>query len=126
MREDKVIQGLTDKLLQKELICETSRKKKTLQEIVTECKMTKHSKDRRQAMEMCRSISKVSRLNVNALKWKDACARYHKIEMLCKYCGRPHKPKKCSAFGTKCRNFGGKNHWPKVFRNKVNCSQQMH
>lgn len=85
MHQDKIIQGLTDKLLQ--LICVTSRKKTTLQEIVTECKMTKHSKV--QAMEM---YNQVSKLNVDVMKWKDGRARYHKIEMLCKYCGRSHKP----------------------------------
>ncbi|GFR22748.1 reverse transcriptase domain-containing protein [Trichonephila clavata] len=44
MLRDKIIQGLLDKALQERLIRETSKKSKTLQEVVSECKAAENSK----------------------------------------------------------------------------------
>ncbi|GFQ97059.1 reverse transcriptase domain-containing protein [Trichonephila clavata] len=43
MLRDKIIQGLLDKPLQERLIRETSKKSKTLQEVVSECKAAENS-----------------------------------------------------------------------------------
>ncbi|GBL91881.1 hypothetical protein AVEN_130777-1 [Araneus ventricosus] len=50
MLRDKIVQGINDKLLQERLLRETSRKPKTLQEIVSECKSAELSKDQSKAM----------------------------------------------------------------------------
>lgn len=121
MLRDKIIQGLSDKALQERLIRETSRKAKTVQDIISECKSAEHSKA--QATEMNnenklsvaavkknkqRAVAKPSRMTNIAVRDKD-----------CNHCGRKHEPRKCPAYGTVCRKCDGKNHWAKVCRSKV-------
>ncbi|GFQ86278.1 hypothetical protein TNCT_315501, partial [Trichonephila clavata] len=43
MLHDKIIQGLLDKALQERLTRETSKKAKTLQEVVSECKAAENA-----------------------------------------------------------------------------------
>ncbi|GBL73920.1 hypothetical protein AVEN_230860-1 [Araneus ventricosus] len=50
MLRDKTVRGINDKPLQERLLRETSRKPKTLQEIVSECKSAELSKDQSKAM----------------------------------------------------------------------------
>ncbi|GFX36300.1 reverse transcriptase domain-containing protein [Trichonephila clavipes] len=60
MLRDKLIQGLLDKALQERLIRETSKKAKTLQEVVSECKTAENSKVQASVMN--------EKLTANALK----------------------------------------------------------
>ncbi|GBN07693.1 hypothetical protein AVEN_249460-1 [Araneus ventricosus] len=50
MLRHKIVQGISDKPLQERLLWETSRKPKTLQDIVIECKSAELSKDQSKAM----------------------------------------------------------------------------
>lgn len=61
MLRDKIIEGLLDKALQERLMRDTSRKPKTLQEIVGEYKIAELSKV--QAMEMSEN-----KLSIGAVK----------------------------------------------------------
>ncbi|GFS31781.1 reverse transcriptase domain-containing protein [Trichonephila inaurata madagascariensis] len=111
MLRDKLIQGLLDKALKERLIRETSKKARALQEVVSECKTTENSKVQASVMK--------EKLTVNALKnfknyWKQSINN-QKNEFNCTQCGKKHE-KKCLAFGTKCRNCDGRNHWAKMCR----------
>lgn len=119
MLRDKIIQGLGDKPLQERLIRETSRKSKTLLEVVTECKTAEHSKA--QASEMnenkC-SVDAIRRFKHEA-KGKQTLRGQEDKEILdCRRCGKSHEIRKCPAYGTTCRNCEGKNHWSKMCKNK--------
>ncbi|GBM65059.1 hypothetical protein AVEN_86712-1 [Araneus ventricosus] len=52
MLRDKIVQGINYKPLQERSLRETSRKPKTLQEIVSECKYAELSKDQSKAMNV--------------------------------------------------------------------------
>ncbi|GFT61225.1 reverse transcriptase domain-containing protein [Trichonephila clavipes] len=110
MLRDKLIQELLDKALQERLIRETSKKARALQEVVSECKTAENSKVQALVMN--------EKLTVNALKnfknYRKQCIKNQKNEFNCKQCGKKHK--KCTAFGTKCRNCDGRNHWIKMCR----------
>ncbi|GFU21599.1 transposon Tf2-12 polyprotein, partial [Nephila pilipes] len=116
MLRDKIIQGLLDKALQERLIRETSKKAKTLQEIVSECKTAENSKVQASVMN--------EKLSVNALKnfrnYRNQSKNNQKNEVNCKQCGKIHEKKKCPAYGTKCRNCDGRNHWAKMCRTQRN------
>ncbi|GFY56938.1 reverse transcriptase domain-containing protein [Trichonephila inaurata madagascariensis] len=60
------------------------------------------------------------KLTVNALKnfknYRKQSINNQKNEFNCKQCGKKHEKKKCPAFGTKCRNCDGRNHWAKMCR----------
>lgn len=127
MLRDKIIQGILDKPLQERLIRETSKKAKTLQEVVSECKTAEHSKA--QASEMNENKISIDALKNNRNHVKSARlmhkrAREQKKEFNCRYCGKTHEPKKCPAFGTICRNCEGKNHWAKVCKTKLHNRKQ--
>ncbi|KFM72400.1 hypothetical protein X975_12067, partial [Stegodyphus mimosarum] len=109
MLRDKIVQGISDKALQERLIRETNRAKKTLHNIISECKAAEHSKA--QATEMSENKISVDALRKN--KHRSNLAQRTQIKE-CKRCGRKHEPKKCAAFGTVCRKCGGKNHWKKM------------
>ncbi|GFV78352.1 reverse transcriptase domain-containing protein [Trichonephila clavipes] len=110
--QDKLIQGLLDKALQERLIRETSKKARALQEVVSECKTAENSKVQASVMN--------EKFTVNALKnfknYRKQSINNQKIEFNCKQCGKKHEKKKCPAFGTKCRNCEGRNHWAKMCR----------
>ncbi|GFU76595.1 retrovirus-related Pol polyprotein from transposon 297 [Trichonephila clavipes] len=112
MLRDKLFQGLLDKALQERLIRETSKKARTLQEVVGECKTTKNSKVQASVMN--------ENFTVNALKnFKNYRKQYinnQKIEFNCKQCGKKREKKKCPEFGTNCRNCEGRNRWAKMRR----------
>ncbi|GFY67495.1 reverse transcriptase domain-containing protein [Trichonephila inaurata madagascariensis] len=112
MLRDKLIQGLLDKALQERLIRETSKKARALQEVVSECKTAENSKVQVSVMN--------EKLTVNALKnfknYRKQIINNQKNELNCKQCGKKHEKKKCPAFGTKCRNCDGRNHWAKMCR----------
>ncbi|GFR03747.1 retrovirus-related Pol polyprotein from transposon 17.6 [Trichonephila clavata] len=116
MLRDKIIQGLLDKVLQERLIRETSKKAKTLQEVVSECKAAENSKVQASVMN--------EKLSVNALKNfrkdQNQSMNNQKNEVNCKQCGKIHEKKKCPAYGTKCRNCDGRNHWAKMCRTQRN------
>ncbi|GFS44971.1 reverse transcriptase domain-containing protein [Trichonephila inaurata madagascariensis] len=113
MIRDKIIQGLLDKTLQERLIRETSKKTKTLQEVVSKCKTAKNSKVQASVMN--------EKLSVNALKnfknYQNKCINDQKNEVNCKQYGKIRE-KKCLAFGTKCRNCDGRNHWAKMCKRR--------
>lgn len=121
MLRDKIIQGLNDKPLQERLIRETSKKTKTLLEVVSECKTAEHSKA--QASEM--NENKLSVDAIKKIKSRNTISRNNqnssqKKEIDCTYCGKHHAIKKCPAYGSKCRKCDGKNHWAKMCKTKVN------
>ncbi|GFY52356.1 reverse transcriptase domain-containing protein [Trichonephila inaurata madagascariensis] len=112
MLRDKLIQGLLDKALQERLIRETSKKARALQEVASECKTAENSKVQASVMN--------EKLTVKALKnfknYRKQSINNQKNEFNCKQCGKKHEKKKCPAFGTKCRNCDGRNHWAKMCR----------
>ncbi|GFS39364.1 transposon Tf2-12 polyprotein, partial [Nephila pilipes] len=116
MLRDKIIQGQLDKALQERLIRETSKKAKTLQEVVSECKTAENIKVQASVMN--------EKLSVNALKnfrnYRNQSKNNQKNEVNCKQCGKIHEKKKCPAYGTKCRNCDGRNHWAKMCRTQRN------
>ncbi|GFY13754.1 uncharacterized protein TNCV_4961241 [Trichonephila clavipes] len=60
------------------------------------------------------------KFTVNALRnfknYSKQCINNQKIEFNCKQGGKKHEKKKYPAFGTKCRNCEGRNHWAKMCR----------
>ncbi|GFY65716.1 hypothetical protein TNIN_436551 [Trichonephila inaurata madagascariensis] len=60
------------------------------------------------------------KLTVNAFKnfknYRKQSINNQKNEFNCKRCGKKYEKKKCPAFGTKCRNCDGRNHWAKMCR----------
>ncbi|GFW20579.1 reverse transcriptase domain-containing protein [Trichonephila clavipes] len=86
MLRDKLIQGLLDKALQERLLRETSKKAKTLQEVVRECKTAENSKVQASVMN--------EKLTLNALKnfknYRKQCINNQKNEFNCKQCGKKH------------------------------------
>ncbi|GFY64807.1 reverse transcriptase domain-containing protein [Trichonephila inaurata madagascariensis] len=60
------------------------------------------------------------KLTVNALKnfknYRKQSINNQKKEFNCKQYGKKHEKKKCLAFGTKCQNCDGRNHWAKMCR----------
>ncbi|GFY39567.1 hypothetical protein TNIN_109851 [Trichonephila inaurata madagascariensis] len=53
------------------------------------------------------------------------CKNNQKNEADCKQCGKIHEKKKCPAYGTKCRNCDGRNHWAKMCRTQRNKEKNM-
>ncbi|GFY74921.1 reverse transcriptase domain-containing protein [Trichonephila inaurata madagascariensis] len=121
MLRDKIIQGLLNKALQERLIRETSKKAKTLQEVVSECKTAENSKVQASVMN-----EKLSVLALKNLKnYRNQCINNQKNEVKYKQCGKIHEKKKCPSFGTKCRNCDGRNHWTKICRTRRNKQKNM-
>ncbi|GFY79409.1 retrovirus-related Pol polyprotein from transposon 17.6 [Trichonephila inaurata madagascariensis] len=116
MLRDKLIEGLLDKALQKRLIRETSKKARALQEMVSECKTAERTVRYKQVQASVMN----EKLTVNALKNfknnRKQSIDNQKNEFNCKQCGKKQEKKKCPAFGTKCRNCDGRNHWAKMYR----------
>ncbi|GFR02550.1 reverse transcriptase domain-containing protein [Trichonephila clavata] len=105
MLHDKIIQGLLDKALQERLIRETSKKAKTLQEVVSECKAAENSKVQASVMN-----EKLLNSLKNFKSYRNQSKNNQKNEVNCKQCGEIHEKKKCPAYGTKCQNCDGRNH----------------
>lgn len=100
MLRDKIVQGLQDKPLQERLLRETSKRSKTLQDVVSECRAAEQSRSQATAMSERTEVNAVTRTkqDPNQAKKNDACRN----------CGRRHEPRKCPAYGTTCKNCGKK------------------
>lgn len=110
MLRDKIIHGLQDKPLQERLLRETSRRPKTLHDIVTECRAAEQSRSQALAMNEHNDIyAMVSNHRNNHLEKYDSCRN----------CGRSHEPRNCPAFNTTCKNCGKKSHWAEFCRSKA-------
>ncbi|GBM70291.1 hypothetical protein AVEN_198632-1 [Araneus ventricosus] len=128
MLRDKIEQGINDNPLQERLLRETSRKPKTLQEIVSECKSAELSKDQSKvmnALDRHREVNAVKKEKERRLLEKEE-KETHKFGSfnannqiyLCKKCNLGHSYGKCPAYETACKNCGLKNHWEITRRNK--------
>ncbi|GBL95993.1 hypothetical protein AVEN_199959-1 [Araneus ventricosus] len=100
MLRDKMVQGINDKPIQERLLLETSRKPKTLQEIVSECKSAELSKDQSKTMN---SLDRHP--EVNAMKKEKETPKFRRFKAknhinLCKKFNLSHSHGKCPAYGT--------------------------
>ncbi|GBL75327.1 Uncharacterized protein K02A2.6, partial [Araneus ventricosus] len=123
MLRDKIVQGINDKPLQERLLRETSRKPKSLQEIVSECKSAELSKDQSKAMNVLdrqREVNAVKKERRSAEKETPKFRSFNGQNQiyLCKKCNLSHSYGRCPAYGTTCKNCALKNHWEITCRNK--------
>ncbi|GBN69028.1 hypothetical protein AVEN_224534-1 [Araneus ventricosus] len=123
MLRDEIVQGINDKPLQERLLRETSRKPKSLQEIVSECKSAELSKDQSKAMNVLdrqREVNAVKKERRSAEKETPKFRSFNGQNQiyLCKKCNLSHSYGRCPAYGTTCKNCGLKNHWEITCRNK--------
>ncbi|GBN87055.1 hypothetical protein AVEN_38137-1 [Araneus ventricosus] len=125
MRRNKIVHGINYKPLQERLLRETSRKPKTLQEILSECKSADFSKDQTKAtnaLDRQREVNAVNKkknvvLQKKKLLYSEALLQKNRI-YLCKICNLSHSYGKCPDYGTTCKNCGLKNLWEIPCRNK--------
>lgn len=115
MLKDKIIQGLQDKPLQERLLRETSKKEKTLQDIISECKAAEQSKAQASAMNEPKiEVSELKRRNEKKSRGQKMSASGGNPVQLqkttqresekppCRRCDRKHEWGKCPAYGSTC------------------------
>lgn len=120
MLRDKIIHGLLDKPLQERLLRETSKKDKTLLDLISECKAAEHSKAQVTEMNDNRNVNSITKP-----KHRPKTVPFSQVnssrdlKKSCRCCGLLHESRKCPAYGSKCLKCGGRNHWATVCKTKL-------
>lgn len=115
---DRIVLGVRSKQLRKRLLQE---RKLTLSKCIDICRSTEATSSQLQA------ISGTETEDVNKIRHRDSRDKSRKTDKTrgtkgnrktCLFCGGEHafKKEKCPAWGTKCLNCGGRNHFAKVCR----------
>ncbi|XP_013408762.1 uncharacterized protein K02A2.6-like [Lingula anatina] len=117
---DKLVFGVLDPKVKERLLRETSL---TLEKALDIARAAEVSRAQMAAMTVPASLPEV-----NAIKSKQRIA---KVTSKCKYCGTSHLPKRCPAYGKKCKKCSGLNHFAVVclgggFRKKPLSSKKIH
>ena len=121
MIRDKVVFGVRDERIKERLLREADL---TLNKALDICRAAETSKQQIEAMGATQT-----QVPVHTMQARKKGGRYKKTTSMptqssddkreyntpaCKYCGRSHAPRQCSAFGKVCRKCGGSNHFAYV------------
>ncbi|XP_055585123.1 uncharacterized protein K02A2.6-like [Uranotaenia lowii] len=108
---DRLISGIRSEPLRTKLL---EDKNISLEKAVEICKANEA------AIQQNKQISEGASSDINAIQSRrDSDRKKEKFEM-CGWCGRKHRPRKCPAFGEKCKSCGKIGHFREVCRSKAN------
>ena len=104
---DRLVIGVSDQGIRSRLLREKTLKLDSAIDIVRAEKRSK---------SQFKQIEKVGENPIHSIRNKRITKTKHesKTPVMCKYCGKSHKPKECPAFGKVCKKCQKKNHFAKV------------